>query len=75
MPTATPQPRLVEGFPHFVRSRDGALKGRVTSWTRHCQLEGCSGRLIGVRWPDGTLTYPCSKGMEGTDEEDTWKIS
>lgn len=37
-------------------------------------MEGCNGRRLGVKWPDGRVTYPCTKGLEGTDVEDTWKI-
>ncbi len=74
MPIAPLQPRLVGGFPRFVFSRDGSLKGEVTSTTRRCQLEGCNGKRLGVKWPDGRTTYPCTKGLEGTDVEDTWKI-
>lgn len=75
MPIPTPQPRLVSEFPRFLRSRDGALKGEVTSSSRRCQLEGCNGRRLRVKWPDGSITYPCTKGLTGTEEEDTWKIT
>ena len=37
--------------------------GRVTGGARRCQLEGCLGRRIGVRWPDGRITWPCTRGM------------
>ena len=46
-----------------VVSRDGKRTGIPTGSTRVCQLAGCTGRRIGVRWNDGKLTYPCSKGM------------
>lgn len=41
------------------RGKPGALTGT----TRHCRLEGCTGRRLGVRWPDGKITWPCSKGL------------
>lgn len=27
-----------------------------------CQMEGCTGMRMRVLWPDGKVTYPCSKG-------------
>lgn len=47
-----------------VISRDGKEKGRLTGGERVCQLEGCTGNRVGVRWEDGTLTFPCTKGMK-----------
>jgi hypothetical protein len=46
-----------------VVSRSGHLVGKPTGTTRRCRLEGCGGVNIGVRWPDGKITWPCSKGM------------
>jgi len=46
-----------------VVSRSGCLIGKPTGTTRQCQLEGCTGICIGVRWEDGIITWPCSKGM------------
>lgn len=46
-----------------VLSRDGRLTGKTTGGQRQCQMEGCTGSRIGVRWKDGTLTYPCTHGM------------
>lgn len=39
------------------------LRGVTTGGERYCTLEGCPGRRIAVRWPDGHLTWPCTKGM------------
>ena len=61
-------------FPKFVLSRDGSLKGEVTSTSRRCQLEGCGSRRLRVKWPDGHSTYPCAAGMKVTKETDTWQI-
>ena len=47
-----------------VYNRDGEAFGLATGgYPRHCTLEGCRGVRYGVRWPDGELTYPCSKGL------------
>lgn len=55
-----------------VVSRDGKIKGQLTGGSRTCQLEGCLGRRLGVRWSDGTLTWPCTKGM--TLRKKSWRI-
>jgi hypothetical protein len=46
-----------------VLSRDEKLEGRATGSYRYCQLEGCPGLRIAVRWPDGKLTWPCDEGL------------
>jgi hypothetical protein len=46
-----------------IKSRDGKLTGRTTGGTRRCQLEGCSGTRVAVKWPDGNITWPCSEGL------------
>lgn len=47
----------------LIISSDGASEGAATGGGYHCRLEGCMGWRIGVRWNDGDLTFPCSKGM------------
>jgi len=37
--------------------------GTATGATHKCQMEGCSGVRVAVKWPDGHVTYPCSKGL------------
>ncbi len=49
-----------KGMP--VRAASGE-EGHTTGTFRACQLEGCTGTRVGVRWPDGKLTWPCTKGM------------
>lgn len=49
--------------PQYVFSREGDEKGRLTGGSRFCRLESCTGRRLGVRWPDGKLTWPCTKGL------------
>ena len=55
-----------------VHSRDKQHVGHLTGGSRKCQLEGCTGRALAVRWDDGKLTYPCTKGMDITNNE--WVI-
>ena len=50
-------------LPKKVISRGGNHTGVCTGTTRPCRLEGCTGMRITVRWGDGKITYPCSKGM------------
>lgn len=46
-----------------VLSRDGLERGTVTGGQRKCQLDGCRGWQIGVRWSDKRVTWPCSDGL------------
>ena len=46
-----------------VLSRDRKKKGKTTGGSYRCRMDGCPGIRVGVRWEDGKLTYPCSKGM------------
>lgn len=56
-----------------VRPRTGKMTGRLTGGSRGC-AEGCRGRRLGVRWPDGQLTWPCTKGMTYDAAKQRWKI-
>lgn len=55
-----------------VVSRDGKLTGYTTGVRQPCRLAGCRGVRIGVAWPGGKRSKPCSKGLDrcGTG----WKI-
>jgi hypothetical protein len=55
-----------------VYTRDGRLAGSMTGSTHHCTMAGCTGLRISVRWPDGTHTFPCSKGL--VPYKDGWRI-
>ena len=46
-----------------IFSRSGNEFGVRTGGTRLCPLAGCNGLRIFVRWPDGRLTEPCTKGL------------
>jgi len=59
---------------HRVVSRDGSDVGLTTGSLHSCQLEGCSGTRISVRWPDGSHTFPCSRGMSYDMDDDSWQI-
>lgn len=65
-------------LPDFVRNTDGTETGVVTGVTKHCQMEGCTGVRLHVRWSGASgktrSTWPCSKGMKKTEKEDTWQI-
>jgi hypothetical protein len=55
-----------------VLSSDRKIKGKLTGGSRHCSMCGCSGKALAVRWENGKLTYPCTKGM--IFENGTWRI-
>lgn len=69
-----PSKELPEGHPTKVYRRDGKGKpGKVTGSTRRCQMEGCSGVRVMVRWPNGKITWPCAKGLK-LRKDDHWQI-
>jgi hypothetical protein len=47
-----------------VVSRDGKHIGMTTGSWHLCQMEGCGGRRLSVKWGDGKNTRPCTKGMD-----------
>ncbi len=50
---------------HIVLNRDETKIGVVINECAHpCPMEGCTGTRKSVRWQDGRLTYPCTKGLE-----------
>lgn len=80
-PKPLPVPPLVIEPPYVgeknitVYSKDGQKKGKTTGGSKTCKIDGCLGRCIAVRWDDGALTYPCTKGMEYTDNGTAWRIA
>ena len=69
-------------IPHYVAGpgeyamvwdRDGRERGQRTGGQRHCALEGCTGMRIGIRWPNGQLTWPCTKGLAQRPDGD-WQL-
>jgi hypothetical protein len=55
--------RSFAGKGTLVYSRDGKLRGVASGSEHRCQLEGCGGVRVSVRWDDGRRTFPCSKGL------------
>lgn len=56
------EPYIGKPNPH-VYTRCGTVKGIATGAWHRCQLAGCTGRRLTVRWP-GQITYPCTKGLK-----------
>ena len=52
-------------IPKSIWSSDRKAQGQTTGKWKHCSLSGCAGFRYGVRWPDGRITWPCSKGLVG----------
>lgn len=48
--------------------------GKPTGTTFRCRLTGCTGTRVGVRWPAGHITYPCTKGMEFSPKGTTARL-
>ena len=57
-----------------VFNREMTEQGELTGSSRLCSMDGCTGRRLGVRWPDGKLTWPCAKGMLFDPEKNQWVI-
>lgn len=59
-----------------VKSRDGKMTGELTGRSRCCNLEGCRGLRLGVRWGKKSgkprITFPCTAGMDFDGKK--WKI-
>lgn len=49
-------------------------RGITTGGTRRCQMDGCSGERIAVRWSNNKITYPCSRGCDINFEAQTITI-
>jgi hypothetical protein len=50
-------------------SRDGVLRGRIINFrARRCGMEGCNAYRASVRWEDGSLTYPCMRGVKAVSK-------
>lgn len=54
--------------PKYVYCRGGGERGELTGVQRRCAMAGCIGRAIGVRWPDGKVTWNCSKNLTLRDD-------
>lgn len=56
-----------------IRSRDTGKIGYANNRFYRCQLEGCNGRRLTVKWTDGKTTKPCTKGMN-LNHDGSWTI-
>jgi len=56
-----------------VFCRRGRVRGRIVGITRRPCFDGCGGLRLAVRWKDGKITYPCTKGM-GITKDGSLKI-
>jgi hypothetical protein len=56
-----------------ILSRRGAV-GIATGGQGRCMLEGCTGMRITVRWKDGKITKPCSRGLTWNKRRKTFQI-
>lgn len=51
-----------------IKSSNGKESGIATGSNCKCSMHGCTGIRIYVKWPDGKLTKPCSKGLKSLSE-------
>ena len=51
-----------------VFDRNGNRYGKLTGAQRLCTLADCPGMQLGVRWDDGTITWPCTRNMRVGDD-------
>ena len=59
---------------NIMLSRDGKEEGEIINLQAYpCQMMGCTGMRISVRWPVGKRTFPCSKGCTQVNAH-TWQI-
>lgn len=52
-----------------ILSRSGNMRGEIVNpmWQK-CRMEGCTGWRMRVKWENGEVTCPCSKGCKTLDE-------
>lgn len=51
------------------------VRGMLTGGFPRCQTAGCNGIRLLVRWPDGSLTKPCSKSVQWNAQEAAWEVT
>jgi len=44
-------------------SKFAKVAATVTGTYTRCQMDGCLGLRVWIKWPDGHVTKPCSKGI------------
>ena len=55
-----------------IINRTGSESGVITGGKYPCRQDGCRGRRVGIRWRDGKITFPCTKGIEW--KMGSWRI-
>ncbi len=53
----------------------GRYRGEFTGTRLVCSQKGCTGEKRTVRWSDGKITYPCSKGITWSAALNAFKIN
>lgn len=46
-----------------VWNRGRTQFGKPTGSEHRCQLAGCNGVRVAVKWPDNKISFPCSRGL------------
>ncbi len=59
----------------IVLTAGGDAAGILTGGHRTCALGGCTGLRLATRWPDGRLTFPCTKDMAFDPDHWEWRES
>ena len=72
VPVAGPERAAETWEGQKVYSQSGDVCGVASGSVKQCSLDGCRGVRVHVRWPGGTFSWPCSKGME--QRGDGWQI-
>ena len=57
----------------IVLTARGDIAGILTGGHHRCTLEGCTGLRLATRWPDGRITFPCTKGMDFDSYRWEWR--
>ena len=64
-----PMSSIYDDLPRGTKVYSRKIKGKkqvvgtTTGMFHPCQLEGCRGLRVTVRWPSGHITHPCSHGL------------
>jgi hypothetical protein len=51
-----------------VHNRGTTKTGQIVGFPYTCNLEGCLGARVSVRWDDGALTRLCTKALRRNDD-------
>lgn len=56
-------PTVAEACTAGVWNNLHTVRGTYTGLDRPCLVIGCHGWRVQIRWPDGSVTWPCSRGL------------